>query len=105
MMKTKPVNKKPKVSAKKFYQNKEIYWIAGVMIACLLILILFPYISKQFNSFKYQNLVFTKERFADINVYHHYYYFSDEKGQQYQYNLYLRNDPRKNNVSVEGEIT
>jgi hypothetical protein len=58
---------------------------------------------KSLNHFSYKTLSFTKERFGQIPVFHYYYYF-EKNGQQYQYNLYLRNDPRDNNVSVNGTI-
>jgi hypothetical protein len=73
------------------------------MAVLLLIILLIPWISRQFNTFKYEDLTFTKERFGEIPVYH-YYYSYEFKNQQYQYNLYLRLDPRENNVPVSGEI-
>lgn len=85
-------------------EGKELYWIIGVMIFCILVLISFPWIAKKFNTFKYEGLTFTKERFDQLSVYHYYYNFADDSGQLYQYNLFLRNDPRKNNISVESEI-
>ena len=99
--------KKPELKAdenKTDGKGKELYWIIGIMAICLLIIILVPYISKELNTFKYQSLTFTKEKFGEISVYHYYYSFS-YNGENYQYNLFLRNDPRKNNVRVSGEIT
>lgn len=93
--------KKPDVKVNN--NGKELYWIIGGMAVCLLIIISIPYISKELNTFKYQTLTFTKERFSNIPVYHYYYSFSFN-GETYQYNLYLRNDPRKNEVSVPGGI-
>ena len=55
------------------------------------------------NSFDYQGLKFTKEKYGELPVYHYYYYFKGEGGRPIQYNLYLQHDPRTNNVSVTGD--
>jgi hypothetical protein len=67
-----------------------IYWLASTYFQSL-------------NHFNYRGLEFTKERFDKLTVYHYYYYFKNKVGQAIQYNLYLRNDPRTNNVTVEGD--
>ncbi|HLC53193.1 MAG TPA: hypothetical protein VJK03_01500 [Candidatus Nanoarchaeia archaeon] len=91
-------------SAGKKKQGNEIYWILGVMAAILLILIITPFIMQSFRTFDYQGLTFTKEKFSEITVYRYPYHFSDDVGQQYLYNLYLRIDPRENKVPFDGEI-
>ena len=70
----------------------------------LLVAIFFAsyYIFKSLNTFKYEGLTFTKERFGEIPLFHHYYNFNS-KGELFQYNLYLRNDPRKNTVPITGK--
>ncbi len=67
-----------------------IYWIAGAYF-------------KSLSHFNYRGLEFTKERFDKLTVYHYYYYFKNKIGQPVQFNLYLRHDPRTNNVTVEGD--
>lgn len=69
-----------------------IYWIASTYF-------------QSFNHFEYRGLEFTKEKFDKLLVYHYYYYYNNKEGQPVQYNLYLRNDPRTNNVSVEGKVS
>jgi|SRR3989344_2862561 len=86
-----------------YSKNKEIYWILGAMIVCILVILLIPLISKASNTFRYKGLTFTKERFGEIPVFHYYYSFSNN-GENYQYNLFLRNDPRESKVNVSGEI-
>ena len=56
-------------------KNKELYWILSVMAILLIVLLFASSIFKSFNTFKYHGLVFTKERFGQIPVFHHYYYF------------------------------
>lgn len=83
--------------------KKEIYWIIGVMVFAIIAIALIPLISKQMNKFEYNGLTFTKEKFGEIPIFHYYYYIG-ETGKEHQYNIYIRIDPRKNNVSVEGDI-
>lgn len=88
--------KKPK------QENKEFYWMIGVMVGLILIFIFFSSVFQGLNKFDYQGLEFTKEKFSEnIYVYHHAYQFTYGK-QTYEYNLFLRNDPRKNEVPVVG---
>jgi hypothetical protein len=58
-------------------------------------------IFKQVNKVEYEGLTFTKEKVGNIPVYHYFYYFTSQ-GELIKYNLFLRNDPRENNVPVEG---
>lgn len=96
--------KKELVQEKRHNSNKELYWVIGVMVLMLLVILLIPVISRWNNNFSYQGLSFSKEMFGKIPVYHYYYYLKDKTGQQYQYNLYLRDDPRTNNATVNGKI-
>lgn len=84
--------------------SRELHWILGSMAVVLALLFLSPMVIREFTSFEYKGLAFTKERFGNIPVFHYSYYFTDEIGQRYQYNLYLRNDPRKNLVSMTGDV-
>ena len=98
-------NQEPKSTSPRDYtKGTEIYWILGVMAAVLLILLITPSVMRSFNTFEYQGLTFTKEKFSELTVYRYSYHFADMVGQQYLYNLYLREDPRKNTVPVSGKI-
>ena len=101
---TPPTNEKKK-------QQKELYWVLGVMIVLILVFLLSNSVFKSMQTFSYQGLSFAKEKFGEIPVYHYYYIFktpSSLTGQVtsefIKYNLFLRVDPRENNVSVDGEI-
>ena len=85
-------------------QTKQLKWVLGIMIGIILIVIATYLVMDSLSRFTYDGLTFTKERFGEIPVYHHYYYFKDLEGQQYKYNMYLRNDPRENNISITGKI-
>ena len=101
-MARKTTNRKNK-TIKTSKKNLELYWIFGIMVLMLIIILLIPWISRQLNTFKYDGLTFTKEKFGQLPVYHYYYSF-DFNNEVWKYNLYLRLDPRKNNVPVSGEI-
>lgn len=85
-----------------YKKNKELLIIIAFMAFLFLAILGTAAFVKSLNHFNYKGLSFTKERFGQIEVFHYYYYF-DKDGQQYQYNLFLRIDPRKNNVSMSGE--
>lgn len=89
-----------------YNKNKEIVWMFFFMILLFAAIFATSALFKSFNHFKYEGLSFTKEKFGTIPVFHYYYYFTDSNtGKQYQYNLYLRLDPRENNVSITGGET
>jgi hypothetical protein len=82
-------------------QDKQAKYIVGIMFFILIVIIfsaLFVDISRTFG---YNGMKFSKEKYGNILIYKHSYYFIND-GEQYLYNLYLRNDPRKNDVSFEG---
>jgi len=97
--------KRKSIKKDKDKNKKEVLWIVYFMIAMLAILIIFNLAFRSLNKFEYSGLAFTKEKYGQIPVYHYYYYFDDAAGQQYKYNLYLRNDPRKNEIPVYGKIS
>lgn len=80
--------------------------LVRVILFCVALVALYFITSYYFNSlnqFEYEGLQFTRERFDQNTVYHYYYYFTNKAGQLIQYNLYLHNDPRTNNVSISGD--
>ena len=96
------VKKKIKKVVKK-ESNKEVYWMIGVLVVMLITFLSFSAIFKSFHTFDYEGLTFTREKFGEIPVYHYYYYYN-YLGDIFQYNLYLRNDPRENDIPVDGKI-
>ena len=93
--KTKPVTKERRI-------EKELL---GVLIFLAVLVVVFFIASSYFKSlnyFEYKGLTFAKERLENIPIFHHSYYLKAPSGGLIQYNLYLRNDPRVNNVTLEG---
>lgn len=98
-----PTRKPVRIHKKKI--DKQLYWVIGVMIGLIMIFLVANYFFKNINSFTYEGLAFTKEKFGEIPVYHHYYYYTDKNNPDntIKYNLYLRHDPRYNPVSIDAD--
>ena len=98
-------SKKPAEDAKKETKtyNKEIYWLLAAMASLVIVFFISYYAFGSLNTFEYDSLTFTREKFGDIPVYH-YYYFYEYDDKQYKYNLYLRNDPRSNTIPITGNV-
>lgn len=99
-------NKKKKPSK----MDKELYWVLGIMLALILVFLVSSSVFQSLKTFEFQGLSFTKEKLGDIQLYKHSYSFSDPRpitgsvvSEPRQFNLFLRNDPRENNVPIEGE--
>src|SRR3989344_4418394 len=99
-MKEKKVKKGKKISL----ETKQLYWIIGVMTALILLFILISAGIQSTKNFDYYGLAFTKEKFGEIPVYHYYRFYESGDGQTIKHNLYLRTDPRKNDVPIQGGI-
>lgn len=53
---------------------------------------------------EYQGLTFVKEKFEKVNFYRYTYHYTGDDGKTYNYNLYVRTNPKNNDVPIEGEI-
>ena len=95
-------SKKPRKITKERKLEREIL---GVLLFLGFLVVVFLVASSYFRSlnyFEYKGLTFAKQRVGNIPVYYHSYYFKAPNGQLIKYNLYLRNDPRFNNATIEG---
>ncbi len=78
-----------------------VWWALGVFVVLFLVLYFF---FSSLGTFEYKGLSFQKERYSnELTLYHHSYYFTFN-GQTYKQNIYLRNDPRDNEVPISDEI-
>lgn len=82
--------------------EKELFGVLLFLGGIIAVFLLASSYFKSLNQFEYQGLAFTKESLGQIIVYHHNYYFK-VADKLINYNLYLRHDPRYNNVTVSGE--
>ena len=90
---------------KKSRERKIEKEILGVLVFLGVLIVIFLIASSYFrnlNNFDYKGLTFSKERVGDIEVYHHNYYLKVAE-KLINYNLYLRIDPRYNNITLTGE--
>ncbi len=91
----------PKRKLEKVIES-QILWIIGFLFVVMVAFLVAGYVFKQVNQFDYQGLKFEKEKFGQIPIYHYSFYGKNYIGELYKYNLYLRTDPRENNVSIKG---
>ncbi len=78
-------------------------WGIGIL---LLAGVVFWLVFSTLGTFVYHGLAFSVEKLGNnLVVYHYVYTFKDSEGQLSRYNVYLREDPRKNTVPVLGEIS
>ncbi len=78
---------------------QQLYRVLGAILILIAIFFIFNYIFSKINAIEYNGLTFTKEKFGEIPVFRYYYYITP----QLKYNLYLRNDPRQNNILLTGK--
>jgi hypothetical protein len=97
------VKKKSRKSKKEKILEKELLYILGFMVFLVILFVFASSVFKSFNTFDYEGMTFTKERLGEIPFYHYYYLFTNKDNILVQYNLYLRNDPRENSISVSGD--
>ncbi|MEK6889339.1 MAG: hypothetical protein AABW80_04500 [Nanoarchaeota archaeon] len=89
----------------KLEERKEVPWYIWGIIGLIILGAVIGYFFKGIGTYTYEGLAFTKERYGDVVVSHYSYLFKDKISQELlRYNLYLRIDPRENNVPVEGEV-
>lgn len=86
-------------------QNKQLAIILGVLILFFGIFLASYFYFQSQNYFNYAGLDFRKEKIGEINFYHARFPIIYQ-GQVYRiYNLYLRNDPRKNKIPVNANFS
>jgi len=93
-------------------QDKQFYYVLGAMAGLILVFLIAHSFFQGLNSFEYEGLSFTKEKMGEIQLFHYYYFITPSKvtgsaiseGNPKLINLYVRNDPRENNIPVDGEI-
>jgi hypothetical protein len=82
--------------------ERELLLIFGFLGILVVLFLVSSSIFQAFNKVEYEGLVFTKEKFGEIPVFHYSYYFRAPTGRLIQFNLFVRNDPTTNEIPVEG---
>lgn len=98
---TKEVKAKKKATSERRIEKELLSVLAFLGVIVIVFLIASSYF-KSLNYFEYEGLTFAKKRVGEIPLFHHSYYIKAPSEQLIKYNLYLRNDPRENNVTVIG---
>ncbi|MEI6731563.1 MAG: hypothetical protein WCK90_02680 [archaeon] len=83
--------------------NKSISYFLMFLGGLAIVFLISYYAFNGIGKLSYQGLTFTEEKMGKINLWTYSYYFKDVSGQLYQYNLYLRNNPKTNKVPVYGD--
>lgn len=85
-------------------QKNSMKLIGFAVFLIFIFLVSFYYFKdlKESKNFVYEGLDFTETEVANIPVFHHYYYYTSREDVFTKYNLYLRLDPRENEVPVRG---
>lgn len=101
--------KKEKISK----TDRELYWVFGIMVVLIVTFLVGYIIRPNPNSFEYSELNFEKQMLGNIPLYK-YTYFTEKvitttgsiikTGEQTAVTVLLRNDPRENDVPVDGKI-
>ena len=93
-------------SKKKTTAEKQFFALAILIVALTLIIIFVPQIYHNFfEKFEYGGVGFEKIRVGKIDFYHGIFpvnYFGERI---VNYNIYLRNDPRKNNIPINTQFS
>jgi len=81
-----------------------------VIVGLILLFLVSQSIITDMKSFEHNGLSFTEEEFSGITIFH-YYYFTQKSGvtgavtgEPSLVDVFLREDPRTNNVPIDGEI-
>jgi len=84
-------------------ENKQLLWIFGIIIFFFVVFFGTYFYLQSLKSFEYANIDWVIENHGGTKFYHgKFLAFNNPK---LIYNLYLRNDPRKNNVYTEGDFS
>ncbi len=81
--------------------EKQLIKILAFFAVLVIVFLIATQFFQSLSEIKYEDITFKKVKYGDLTFYHHSYSFQDRLGRVWQYNLYLRNDPRYNEVPIE----
>ncbi|GEM_PF-1546070 len=85
--------------------EKEILYIVGFFVFLVIVFFVSSAIFKKIGQVEYEGLTFTKERIGKLEFYKYSYNFPNKDKQIVQYDLFLRKNPKENNIALEGNNT
>lgn len=83
--------------------ERELLGVLAFLAAIIVVFLIASAYFKSLNTFEYEGLTFSKQRVGEIKLFHHSYYIKLQNGALALYNFYLRNDPRENQVLINGK--
>jgi len=83
-------------------EDRQLMWMVVIVVVVIGGVFVSYSIVEGMKSFEYGGVDWAIEDYGDFDVYHAR--FASLSGADLNYNLYLRNDPRKNDVPVSGEF-
>jgi hypothetical protein len=92
-----------KKNVKKNKDESQLKWIIGIVILVFVLVFGIYFYVQSLRFFTYANVDWAVEKYEDLVIYHGR--FPAFYNSNVTYNLFLRNDPRKNNVSVIGNLS
>lgn len=114
------IDEQQKKVAEKKRQTKELYWILAGMATLIVVFVGAYAFAESLKTFNYEGLTFRKELVGEIEFYRYTYSVEIPKSSRgvslvtgnavnngeglKTVNVYLRNDPRENDVPLEGEV-
>ena len=81
-------------------EDRQLAWVVGVIVFVFVVTIGTYFWFEGAKTFEFGNVEWVLEDYGNFAYYHGR--FANLIGENYMYNIYLRNDPRKNDVPTEG---
>ncbi len=85
--------------------GSNINWIIGWLVGLFVLFLALSAVFDNVGKFDYNGLTFIQEKFGEIDVYHYSYYYAAKGGGVNLYNMFLRVDPRENEIPIGGDIS
>lgn len=75
-----------------------------MLLVLALVFVVLYFIFQGLGKVEYNGLTFTREKFGEVLVYSYVYLIKTSEGKIVQNTLYIRHDPRKNDIPIDGQI-
>jgi len=86
--------------------EKQFFWTVGIILAIVLAFVLVPVLYHQiFEKFEYAGVKFEKIKYGDLTFYHGKFPIIYQGNFSAVYNLFLRTDPRKNDIPLNTTLS
>jgi hypothetical protein len=96
-----PIIPDEKLIKKENRQLRNILWGAGIILVLIVAII---YFLNSVRSFEYEGVEFEVVREGELILYNTKLPLQDDSGNKYEYNFFLRNDPRESQIGFNGSV-